>query len=491
MKPQRTNDAAIHHPHRALAFFALYAALFLVACLRTTPEPTLLPATDRWSLTIQTLRLQPGATPTLRIRLAPPSTTSSTIVQLELAPPNGAFTVILQQEVRQETFELTVDLGEHFGPNIPSGTWRARLVDQYDQSRVLAEASFVILPNPQSVTLWELVLPTMPILAAPCASSSVPVEIGIRRRAGVGQETIVLYAVVVSPSGQQFVTPSLTLRGSEATTLQLSLCTVTGGYEVPPGSWTVRWYRKDAPEQPIAEGQFTVTQHPTPTPAPNVILAWQLPQQPVQPGSCDDVVTVRLRNATDSVGQKLSVIVQVAAPGREPVDLTLLTLVQADWQVLELRPCQVVGNQDIAGTWQLRALHAGTREPITPWVSLDIGPLPSPSPTPSMPPPQQPQPPPATRPPESAPPPPPAAVVDTDRDGLSDDEERRLGTDPVNSDTDGDGLSDGEEVRRYGTDPRSHDTDVDGTWDGQEILQGSDPFDPCSPWQFAYNCQQR
>ncbi|MCM8745575.1 hypothetical protein NET03_03430 [Thermomicrobium sp. CFH 73360] len=148
MKPQGTTDAAIHHPHRALTFFALYATLFLVACLRTAPEPTPLPTTDRWSLTIQTLRLEPGTTPTLRIRLAPPSTASSTIVQLELAPPNGAFTVVLLKEVRQATFELAVDLGEHFGPNIPSGTWRARLVDQHDQSRVLAEASFVILPNP-------------------------------------------------------------------------------------------------------------------------------------------------------------------------------------------------------------------------------------------------------------------------------------------------------------------------------------------------------
>ncbi|HUL51149.1 MAG TPA: thrombospondin type 3 repeat-containing protein, partial [Candidatus Nitrosotalea sp.] len=46
-------------------------------------------------------------------------------------------------------------------------------------------------------------------------------------------------------------------------------------------------------------------------------------------------------------------------------------------------------------------------------------------------------------------------VLDTDRDGLSDDDERNLyHTDPNNPDTDGDGQSDGDEVRA-GTDPLS------------------------------------
>ena len=43
-------------------------------------------------------------------------------------------------------------------------------------------------------------------------------------------------------------------------------------------------------------------------------------------------------------------------------------------------------------------------------------------------------------------------VVDSDRDGLSDDDERRLGTDPDKPDTDGDGYRDGDEVAA-GTDP--------------------------------------
>lgn len=43
-------------------------------------------------------------------------------------------------------------------------------------------------------------------------------------------------------------------------------------------------------------------------------------------------------------------------------------------------------------------------------------------------------------------------VLDSDGDGLSDDEERALGTDPFNPDTDGDGISDGDEVD-CGSDP--------------------------------------
>jgi outer membrane protein OmpA-like peptidoglycan-associated protein len=59
--------------------------------------------------------------------------------------------------------------------------------------------------------------------------------------------------------------------------------------------------------------------------------------------------------------------------------------------------------------------------------------------------------------------------ADPDNDGLTNDEEKRLGTDPHNPDTDGDGLTDGEEVNKYKTDPRNADSDGDGLSDGDEI----------------------
>ncbi len=59
---------------------------------------------------------------------------------------------------------------------------------------------------------------------------------------------------------------------------------------------------------------------------------------------------------------------------------------------------------------------------------------------------------------------------DRDMDGLSLDEERRYGTDPNSADTDGDGLTDGEEVHTYQTDPTKADTDGDGLTDREEIF---------------------
>jgi hypothetical protein len=60
---------------------------------------------------------------------------------------------------------------------------------------------------------------------------------------------------------------------------------------------------------------------------------------------------------------------------------------------------------------------------------------------------------------------------DSDGDGLTDSEELEVYfTDPLNPDTDGDGLLDGEEVITYGTDPLNPDTDGDGINDGVEVL---------------------
>ena len=57
---------------------------------------------------------------------------------------------------------------------------------------------------------------------------------------------------------------------------------------------------------------------------------------------------------------------------------------------------------------------------------------------------------------------------DRDRDGLSDDAERRNGTNPRKRDTDGDRLNDGAE-RRHHTNPRARDTDGDRLGDGAEV----------------------
>ena len=68
---------------------------------------------------------------------------------------------------------------------------------------------------------------------------------------------------------------------------------------------------------------------------------------------------------------------------------------------------------------------------------------------------------------------------DRDRDGLSDETEAAIGTDPAKADTDRDDLKDGAEVEMYGTDPTHVDTDFDGAPDGTEInLIDSDPLNP-------------
>lgn len=118
-------------------------------------------------------------------------------------------------------------------------------------------------------------------------------------------------------------------------------------------------------------------------------------------------------------------------------------------------------------------------------------------------------------------------LLDADNDGLNDDIEEEIGTDPNNPDTDGDGILDGAEVadgtdplddcdsiggtplpdsdcdsdgltnneeNDLGTDPNNADTDGDGLTDGEEVLvvddpltdavpEGpSDPLDPCDPF---------
>ena len=68
----------------------------------------------------------------------------------------------------------------------------------------------------------------------------------------------------------------------------------------------------------------------------------------------------------------------------------------------------------------------------------------------------------------------PIESLDSDNDGLTDDEEVGHFTNPLLADTDGDGLMDGDEVTR-GTSPILADTDFDTLSDSQEISLGTDP----------------
>jgi hypothetical protein len=85
------------------------------------------------------------------------------------------------------------------------------------------------------------------------------------------------------------------------------------------------------------------------------------------------------------------------------------------------------------------------------------------------------------------------SAADTDGDGISDhDEINEYGTDPDDMDTDGDGLNDGDELAYWGEDWNAdydndgwinlldRDSDGDGCSDGKEFSRGSDPSDPYS-----------
>ncbi|MCK5510097.1 hypothetical protein KAI65_00945 [Candidatus Parcubacteria bacterium] len=70
----------------------------------------------------------------------------------------------------------------------------------------------------------------------------------------------------------------------------------------------------------------------------------------------------------------------------------------------------------------------------------------------------------------------PLEKLDSDGDGLTDEEEWSLGTAIDSVDTDNDGLFDREEVKVYKTDPKNPDTDGDGHIDGDEVAGGYNPL---------------
>lgn len=67
-------------------------------------------------------------------------------------------------------------------------------------------------------------------------------------------------------------------------------------------------------------------------------------------------------------------------------------------------------------------------------------------------------------------------VTDSDGDGITNSAEQGFGTNPLRPDTDGDGLTDFEEVFGHSTDPLSGDTDFDDVGDFIEVEAGSDPL---------------
>ena len=69
-------------------------------------------------------------------------------------------------------------------------------------------------------------------------------------------------------------------------------------------------------------------------------------------------------------------------------------------------------------------------------------------------------------------------AVDSDGDGLSDEEEATRGTNALLVDTDGDGLEDGAEINDHLTDPVKVDSDGDRWPDGVELSLNLDPNDP-------------
>jgi len=66
--------------------------------------------------------------------------------------------------------------------------------------------------------------------------------------------------------------------------------------------------------------------------------------------------------------------------------------------------------------------------------------------------------------------------TDEDSDGLTENEERQIGTNPKIADTDNDGLKDGDEILKYKTDPLVADSDKDGLNDSEEAIKfNTDP----------------
>ncbi len=80
---------------------------------------------------------------------------------------------------------------------------------------------------------------------------------------------------------------------------------------------------------------------------------------------------------------------------------------------------------------------------------------------------------------------------DDDNDRLTNLQERDLGTEADNPDTDGDGLTDGEEALSWSTDPLNRDTDGDNCTDGEEVENGTSPLQPDTDGDEIGDCEDQ
>ena len=467
-------------PNRALVLFLLLATV-LAGCSRAAATPTPAPSTPQtgdWRTAGPSAPVDPARSTRVHLRLEVPSDAAVRTVELQLIAPGGDRVFAERYAVSPgEPLEVEVDLSGLGSAATLPGTWRAEWVDADQPDRVLAAVSFRV--QAAAAIAWQTSAPRQAVPAGDCQADRPIVELGIRVENAGPAQRLTVYAVVTTPNGQEVRFRPIETTGDAWGTIRVSLCSIVPR-ERQAGTWTVRWYRSDADTQPVATDRFQVELPPTPTPTPAPVIEWVVPTEPVQPQDCGATVDLRVRNAAGTPDRTLAVVIQVIPPGRQPVDLASVELRNADWATVSLTYCQAAGGSDIAGTWTVRAVDAATRQTVLGQATFEVRSIPAPPPPQSQPAPQPPPPPPA---------PPPPAIHDTDGDDLPDDEELSFGTDPYNSDTDADGLSDGSEVYVHGTDPRKEDTDLDGTSDFDEILIGSDPWDPCSPWQFAYACQ--
>ncbi len=188
------------------------------------------------------------------------------------------------------------------------------------------------------------------------------------------------------------------------------------------------------------------------------------PEQPTKPAAAPSALprpvnaSVTVPPSIELMGKSGESIAPVANPVLGRILLGVLVLI-------------IVGSGGFGGWWVYTNIIQ--KKPVSTPTTQSTTELPTPTPTPVV---------------ETLTPSPVVAVtttnentdptLDSDHDGLPDVQERVLGTDPNNPDTDNDGVTDGDEILKYRTNPLKADTDGDGYSDGTEIKNGYNPNGP-------------